>query len=132
MIPRTFSRSFAMQLTRVASARFSLSASARSALSVSSLSRSALFVLALMAMMALTFDAGAAGVTGTALKDAYDALNAMVNGYGKQLLTVIGFAVAAIGFIASNATSVIMKFVGYAIFLGVGLAGATSLVGAVV
>lgn len=129
MIPRTFSRSFAIQLPRVASARFSLSASARSALSVSSLSRSALFVLALMA---LTFDAGAAGVTGTALKDAYDALNAMVNGYGKQLLTVIGFAVAAIGFIASNATSVIMKFVGYAIFLGVGLAGATSLVGAVV
>ncbi len=56
----------------------------------------------------------------------------MVNGYGKQVLTLIGFAVAAIGFIASNATSVIMKFVGYAIFLGVGLAGAITLVGATV
>jgi hypothetical protein len=125
MIPRTFSRvinrSAALQLPRVGSPGFSVSAG--------SLHLSALLVLALLA---LTFDAGAAGVTGTALKDAYDALNAMVNGYGKQLLTVIGFAVAAIGFIASNATSVIMKFVGYAIFLGVGLAGATSLVGAVV
>ena len=124
MIPRTFSRvinrSAALQLPRVGSPGFSVSAS--------SLHLSALVV----ALLVLTFDAGAAGVTGTALKDAYDALNAMVNGYGKQLLTVIGFAVAAIGFIASNATSVIMKFVGYAIFLGVGLAGATSLVGAVV
>jgi hypothetical protein len=124
MIPRTFSRvinrSAALQLPRVGSPGFSVSAS--------SLHLSALVV----ALLVLTFDAGAAGITGTALKDAYDALNAMVNGYGKQLLTVIGFAVAAIGFIASNATSVIMKFVGYAIFLGVGLAGATSLVGAVV
>ncbi len=124
MIPRTFSRvinrSAALQLPRAGSPGFSVSAG--------SLHLSAL----VLALLVLTFDAGAAGVTGTALKDAYDALNAMVNGYGKQLLTVIGFAVAAIGFIASNATSVIMKFVGYAIFLGVGLAGATSLVGAVV
>lgn len=129
MIPRTFSRVVARGATlqhpralpRVLLPGFSVSKS--------SLHLSALFVLALMVM---AFDVGAAGVTGTALKDAYDALNAMVNGYGKQLLTVIGFAVAAIGFIASNATSVIMKFVGYAIFLGVGLAGATSLVGAVI
>lgn len=129
MIPRNFSRvidrgatlQHPRVLPRVLLPGFSVSKS--------SLHLSVLFVLALMVM---TFDVGAAGVTGTALKDAYDALNAMVNGYGKQLLTVIGFAVAAIGFIASNATSVIMKFVGYAIFLGVGLAGATSLVGAVV
>jgi len=125
MIPRTFSRLInrdaTLQLPRVSLRGFSVSGS--------SLHLSALFLLAVMAM---AFDAGAAGVTGTALKDAFDALDAMVNGYGKQLLTVIGFAVAAIGFIASNATSVIMKFVGYAIFLGVGLAGATSLVGAVI
>lgn len=89
-------------------------------------------LLMLVALSLVAFGVGAAGTTGAALEGAYDALDDMVNGYGKQLLTVIGFAVAAIGFIASNATSVIMKFVGYAIFLGVGLAGATSLVGAVV
>jgi hypothetical protein len=124
MIPRTFSRvinrSAALPLPRVGGPGFSASAS---------LLHLSAFVLALLV---LTFDAGAAGTSGTALQSAYTALNDMVNGYGKQLLTVIGFAVAAIGFIASNATSVIMKFVGYAIFLGVGLAGATSLVGAVV
>jgi len=85
-----------------------------------------------MALVVLAFQVGAATNTGTALQSAYSTLNDMVNGYGKQLLTVIGFGVAAIGFIASNATSVIMKFVGYAIFLGVGLAGAITLVGAVV
>lgn len=139
MIPRSFSRvvnrGAIQQLPRVHARAllpgFSVSGNS---LHMSAASLSTLFVpvMFLLALMVLTFDVGAAGVTGTALKDAYDALNAMVNGYGKQLLTVIGFAVAAIGFIASNATSVIMKFVGYAIFLGVGLAGATSLVGAVI
>lgn len=85
-----------------------------------------------VALMLLALDAGAATNTGTALQAAYSALNDMINGYGKQLLTVLGFAVAAIGFIAANATSVIMKFVGYAIFLGVGLAGAITVVGAVI
>ncbi len=85
-----------------------------------------------LALLALAFTAVAANNGGVALQAAYTTLNDMVNGFGKQLLTVIGFAVAAIGFIASNATSVIMKFVGYAIFLGVGLAGAVALVGAVI
>ena len=85
-----------------------------------------------LALMFLAFTAIAANNGGVALQAAYNTLNDMVNGFGKQLLTVIGFAVAAIGFIASNATSVIMKFVGYAIFLGVGLAGAVALVGAVI
>ncbi|OYV02272.1 MAG: hypothetical protein CFE45_01060 [Burkholderiales bacterium PBB5] len=89
-------------------------------------------VLGAIALMILALNAGAASSTGTALSGAYTQLNDMVNGYGKQLLTVVGFAVAAIGFIAANATSVIMKFVGYAIFLGVGLAGATTVVGAVI
>lgn len=88
--------------------------------------------LAVLALLILAFDVGAATNTGTALQAAYNSLNDMINGYGKQLLTVIGFGVAAIGFIAANATSVIMKFVGYAIFLGVGLAGAVTLVGAVI
>jgi hypothetical protein len=85
-----------------------------------------------LGLLLLAFQVGAATNDGTALQAAFTALNDMVNGYGKQLLTLIGFAVAAIGFIASNATSVIMKFVGYAIFLGVGLAGAITLVGATV
>lgn len=86
----------------------------------------------MLGLILIAFSAGAATTTGTALLTAYTALNDMINGYGKQLLTVIGFAVAAIGYIAANATSVIMKFVGYAIFLGVGLAAATTLVGAVI
>ena len=95
-------------------------------------SRAVMAFLFALALIALSFQVGAATNTGTALQAAFTALNDMVNGYGKQLLTLIGFAVAAIGFIASNATSVIMKFVGYAIFLGVGLAGAITLVGATV
>jgi hypothetical protein len=89
-------------------------------------------VLGAMALMLLALNVGAATNTGTALQAAYTQLDDMINGYGKQLLTVVGFAVAAIGFIAANATSVIMKFVGYAIFLGVGLAGAVTVVGAVI
>ena len=85
-----------------------------------------------LALMVLAFTAISANNNGVALQAAYNTLNDMVNGFGKQLLTVMGFIVAAIGFIASNATSVIMKFVGYAIFLGVGLAAAVTLVGAVI
>ncbi|CAD5366881.1 conserved membrane hypothetical protein [Rubrivivax sp. A210] len=87
---------------------------------------------ALAVLLMLGHPAFAATNTGTALQAAFTSLNDMVNGYGKQLLTVIGFGVAAIGYIAANATSVIMKFVGYAIFLGVGLAAATTLTGAIV
>ena len=87
---------------------------------------------AALALVLMALNAGAATNTGTALQGAYNTLNDMINGYGKQLLTVVGFGVAAIGFIAANATSVIMKFVGYAIFLGVGLAGAITVVGAVI
>lgn len=89
-------------------------------------------VFGALALLLLAINADAATNDGTALQAAYNSLNEMINGYGKQLLTVVGFAVAAIGFIAANATSVIMKFVGYAIFLGVGLAGAVTVVGAVI
>jgi hypothetical protein len=74
----------------------------------------------------------AAGTGGSALQAAYTSVNDMIGGYGKQLLTVIGFAVAAIGYMATNATGVVMKFIGFAIFLGVGLAAAVGLVGATI
>lgn len=85
-----------------------------------------------LALLVVAFTALAAGTGGTALQAAYTAVNDMVGGYGKQLLTVIGFAVAAIGYMATNATGVVMKFIGFAIFLGVGLAAAVGLVGAVI
>jgi hypothetical protein len=77
-------------------------------------------------------NAMAAGTGGTAIQAAYNAVNDMVNGYGKQLLMVIGFAVAAIGYMAANATSVVMKFIGFAIFLGVALPAGVGLAGATV
>ena len=85
-----------------------------------------------LGLMLLAFQVGAATNTGPALQSAYTALNDLVNGYGKQVLTLIGFVIAAFGFLASNATGVIAKFIGYAIFLGVGLAAALVLVGATV
>ncbi|MCW5632767.1 MAG: hypothetical protein KIT17_05460 [Rubrivivax sp.] len=90
------------------------------------------YALFALALLGAAFAALAAGTGGTALQAAYTAVNDMVGGYGKQLLTVIGFAVAAIGYMATNATGVVMKFIGFAIFLGVGLAAAVGLVGAVI
>jgi hypothetical protein len=90
------------------------------------------YALFALALLVAAFTALAAGTGGTALQAAYTAVNDMVGGYGKQLLTVIGFAVAAIGYMATNATGVVMKFIGFAIFLGVGLAAAVGLVGAVI
>jgi len=89
---------------------------------------------AVLAILSLVAAVGvqAAGNTGTALKDAFTELNDMVNGYGKQILTLMGFTIAAIGYIATNASGVVMKFIGYAIFLGAALAAAITLVGAVV
>ena len=88
----------------------------------------ALFVACLVAVLG----ANAAGNTGAALKDAFTELNDMVNGYGKQILILMGFTVAAIGYVATNAAGVVMKFIGYAIFLGAALAAAITLVGAVI
>ena len=89
-------------------------------------------LLAVAALYLLAFQVGAANNTGLALKPAFDILDGIVNGYGKQLLFVLGFAVAGITYMVANTTSVIMKFVGYAIFLGVALAGGLTLVGAVI
>jgi hypothetical protein len=86
----------------------------------------------LIAGVAAALTAHAAGNTGTALQGAFEELNAMVNGYGKQILILMGFTIAAISYIATNAAGVVMKFIGYAIFLGAALAAAITLVGAVV
>lgn len=88
--------------------------------------------LMLISLLVVAFSAGAAGTGGTALQAAYTTFNDMVNGYGKQLLTSIAFALALIGWFASNSTGVILKFVGFAIFAGVGLTAAVGLVGAVI
>lgn len=80
----------------------------------------------------LALGAHAATNEGTALQGAYDSLNQMANGYGKQILTLMGFVIAAIGYIATNASGVVMKFIGYAIFLGAALGAAVTLVGATI
>lgn len=94
--------------------------------------RLAWIALMTLALLVIAFTAGAAGTGGTALQSAYTAVNDMVNGYGKQLMTVIAFGLAMIGWFASNSTGVILKFIGFAVFAGVGLAAAVGLVGAVI
>lgn len=84
--------------------------------------------LALFAPMA----AQAATNTGTALLPAFTALNDMVGGYGKQLMVLVGFFLGAIGIMLAQAASALMKFVGYTIFLGTGLAAAMTVSGAVI
>jgi hypothetical protein len=98
-------------------------------------SRSSMTTFAIV--LAITCLSGALGLhaattEGAALKDAFDSLNAMANGYGKQILTLMGFVIAAIGYIATNASGVVMKFIGYAIFLGAALGAAITLVGATI
>ena len=85
-----------------------------------------------LALLMVALQAGAAGTGGTALQAAYNSVDAMVNGYGKQLMTVIAFAMAMIGWFASNSSGVILKFIGFAVFAGVGLAAAVGLVGALI
>ncbi|MBQ0946397.1 hypothetical protein KAK07_23880 [Ideonella sp. 4Y16] len=86
----------------------------------------------LLVALLFAFDATAASNKGTALQAAYNSLDDMANGYGKQILTLMGFVIAAIGYIATNASGVVMKFIGYAIFLGAALSAAVTLVGAVI
>lgn len=88
-------------------------------------------VLAIGILAAMT--ATASATTGAALKPAYDAINDMIGGYGKSLLVVIAFFVVLAGwFVSSQATGMVMKFVGFSVFGGVGLAAAIALTGAVV
>jgi len=85
-----------------------------------------------VALMTAVLLAGAATNEGTALQAAFETLDEMANGYGKQILTLMGFVMAAIGYIAANAAGVVMKFIGYAIFLGAALGAAITLVGALI
>lgn len=85
-----------------------------------------------IALLMAAVMAGAATNEGTALQAAFETLDEMANGYGKQILTLMGFVMAAIGYIATNAAGVVMKFIGYAIFLGAALGAAITLVGAVI
>ena len=98
------------------------------------ISRTHVTWLALALTIALlgAFDLHAATNKGVALQAAYTSLDDMANGYGKQILTLMGFIVAAIGYIATNASGVVMKFIGYAIFLGAAFTAAIALVGAVI
>jgi hypothetical protein len=88
----------------------------------------------LVALAALLFCIGnlafGAGTTGAALQPAFDALNELTGGYGKQLLVIVGFVAAAFSLLAANATSAILKFIGYVVFLAVGLTAGITLSGA--
>ena len=90
-----------------------------------------LLLLAAVALLA-AFSATAATNDGTALQAAFETLDGMANGYGKQILILMGFVICGIAFLATNAAGVVMKFIGYAIYLGAGLGAAITLVGAVV
>lgn len=86
----------------------------------------------ILAAMLATFGANAATDDGTALQAAYESLNDLANGYGKQILTLMGFVIAAVGYFGANSSSAVFKFIGYAIFLGAALGAAVTLVGAVI
>ena len=94
----------------------------------------AVSTVALAALIALivVFGAIAATTNGTALKPAFDMLNDIVGGYGMQLLVLVGFVAAAFAVMAVNATGAILKFIGFVIFLAVGLGAALALSGAVI
>lgn len=89
-------------------------------------------LISVLAFLAAMQGANAAGVTGAALKPAFDAVNDIVGGYGKQLLVLVGFVAAGFSILASNAASAMLKFIGYIIFLGVALGIAVVVSGAVV
>ena len=87
------------------------------------------FLATLLVMLGVSI-VEAATTTGVALKPAFDMLDELVGGYGKQLLVVIGFVAATFAVLAVNATGAILKFVGFVIFLAVGLGAAVTLSGA--
>lgn len=88
--------------------------------------------IALVLTFMLTCVVQAGGTTGAALKPAFDMLNDIVAGYGTQLLVLVGFVAAAFAVMAVNATGAILKFIGFVIFLAVGLGAAIGLSGAVI
>lgn len=91
----------------------------------------AVALLALMSMLIIE-GAVAATTTGAALKPAFDTLNDIANGYGKQLLVLVGFVSAAFALLAVNAAAGILRFIGYVIFLAVALGAGLTLSGALI
>ncbi len=101
-------------------------------LSAKAMNMFAMCLIVALGCMAALGDVSAATSTGTALKPAFDALNDIANGYGKQLLVLMGFIAAGFAVLAANAASAVLKFIGYIVFLSVGLAAALTLSGAVI
>ena len=89
-------------------------------------------LILLLSAALLASIAQAAGTGGEALQATFNMVNDMVNGYGKQLIIVIGFVLMLIGYLAANATSVVLRFVGLAIFSSVALPAALAIAGALV
>lgn len=91
-----------------------------------------LLAVGLLMTLLTVFGTHAATTTGIVLQPAFDMLNEMVAGYGKQLIILVAFAMAMISLIAMNAASVFMKFVGLAIFAGIAFTAAITLSGALI
>lgn len=89
-------------------------------------------VLTFMVSIGLSFAAGTldASSAGQALSGAYSAVNDLTGGYGKALVMVIGFIVTVFSILATQATGPVLKFIGIAIFLSMGLGAALTLSGA--
>ena len=69
---------------------------------------------------------------GQALKAAFDAVDDLTGGYGKALVLSIGFIVTVFGILASQATAPVLKYIGIAIYMSMGLGAALPLGGALI
>ncbi|KGM38737.1 hypothetical protein JY96_21465 [Aquabacterium sp. NJ1] len=102
-------------------------------LNLASFKKAATITFVVMLVLAALMSLGhAAGTTGTALKPAFDLLNDITNGYGKQLLVLIGFVAAGLAMLAAQAMGAVMKFIGFIVFLAAGLGAAVTLSGALI
>lgn len=88
------------------------------------------WMLTALVLVAASFAAFAAGNGGAALQAAYDQVNDMASGYGKQLIILIGFIMTLLAWYSSNSSGPILRFIGLAIFASVGLAAALAIAGA--
>lgn len=91
-------------------------------------------LLALLAFIGFSHAAGTldANAEGQALAAAYNKVNDLTGGYGKALVISIGFIVTVFAILASQATGPVLKFIGIAIFLSMGLGAALTLAGATI
>jgi hypothetical protein len=94
--------------------------------------KAAFVMMAALVAMAAIGGAEAATTAGDSLKAAYDTLNGLSAGYGKQLVVLVGFIATAFGMLASQATGPVLKFMGVVIFLAVGLGAGITLSGGLI